>query len=55
MFPGKPPKKPFPPRSSVDKRLTPEEWALIVNILSSYQHNEKIRPLYEKLLDRHES
>lgn len=51
MFPGRPQKKPFPSRSSADKRLTREEWALIVGVLSAYQHNEEIRPLYEKLVD----
>jgi hypothetical protein len=55
MFPGKPQENPFPPRSSADKRLTREEWALIVKILSDYQHNEAIRPLYEKLLARSSS
>lgn len=31
------------------RRLTPEEWALIMNALSVYQHNEAYRALYEKL------
>ncbi len=55
MFPGKPQENPFPPRSSADKRLTREEWALIVAVLSAYQHHEEIRPLYEKLVDRSSS
>lgn len=52
MFPGIKQENPFPPRSSSEKRLSREEWALIVAVLSAYQHNDKVRPLYEKLVDR---
>lgn len=52
MFPGIKQEDPFPPRSSAEKRLTREEWALIVAVLSAYRHNNKVRPLYEKLVDR---
>lgn len=31
------------------RRLTTEEWALIMNALRAYQHNEVYRALYEKL------
>lgn len=30
--------------------LTGEEWALILDALSAYQHNDVYLPLYEKLL-----
>jgi hypothetical protein len=31
------------------RRLTSEEWILIMNALRAYQHNEAYRALYEKL------
>ena len=31
------------------RRLTTEEWALIMDALRAYQHNEAYRALYEKL------
>jgi hypothetical protein len=31
------------------RRLKPEEWALIMDALRAYQHNEVYRALYEKL------
>lgn len=31
------------------RRLTSEEWALIMDALRAYQHNEAYRALYEKL------
>ena len=31
------------------KRLTADEWELIMDALSAYQHNEVYRALYEKL------
>lgn len=52
MFPGVKQEAPFPPRSSAEKRLTREEWSLIVAVLSAYRHNDKVRPLYEKLVHR---
>lgn len=30
--------------------LTSEEWVLILDALSAYQHNDAYLPLYEKLL-----
>ena len=34
------------------RRLTTEEWALIMDALRAYQHNEVYRALYEKLGER---
>lgn len=38
------------PTSAESPHLTGEEWVLILDALSAYQHNEAYLPLYEKLL-----
>ena len=38
------------PASAEGPHLTPEEWVLILDALSAYQHNQAYLPLYEKLL-----
>ena len=37
------------PVSEPRKRLTTDEWELIMDALRAYQHNEVYRALYEKL------
>ena len=41
-----PPSSPF---YEPKKRLTTDEWELIMDALSAYQHNQVYRSLYEKL------
>ena len=38
------------PASAEGPYLTGEEWVLILDALSAYQHNKAYLPLYEKLL-----
>lgn len=41
--------QPSSPFYDPKRRLTAEEWALIMGALRAYQHNETYRALYEKL------
>lgn len=41
--------QPSSPFYDPKRRLTTEEWGLIMNALGAYQHNEVYRALYEKL------
>ncbi|GGF81507.1 hypothetical protein GCM10011402_37650 [Paracoccus acridae] len=41
--------QPSSPFYDPKRRLTAEEWALIMNALRAYQHNDAYRSLYEKL------
>ena len=41
--------QPSSPFYDPKRRLTAEEWALIMDALRAYQHNEAYRALYEKL------
>lgn len=44
--------QPSSPFYDPKRRLTAEEWVLIMNALRAYQHNEVYRALYEKLRER---
>nr|CRY98051.1 hypothetical protein [uncultured prokaryote] len=47
--PGRKPNGFASPASATMLSLTPEEWKLILEALSAYQHREAFRALYEKL------